>query len=66
MVAKSVPKLTWIHSFNNFSLSDCFKPTHGMYLFLNFYWSTAALNVVLVSTVQQNESLIHIHIYPFF
>ena len=29
---------------------------------INFYWSTVALQFVPVSTVQQSESVIHIHV----
>ena len=31
-----------------------------------FLLEYSCFNVVLISTVQQSESLIHIHIYPFF
>ena len=37
---------------------------HGFFK-TSFYWSIVALQCC-ISTVQQNESLIHIHISPFF
>ena len=44
----------------------CVQGLHSfIYLFLlNFNWSIVALQCCVVSTVQQNESVIHIHISP--
>ena len=54
-----------IHILILFSLS-LFLLNHRILLFLiNFYWSIVAFQCVLVSTVQQSESAIRIHMSPF-
>ena len=35
---------------------------HILFFLINFYWSIVVLQCILVSAVQQNESVIHIHI----
>ena len=45
-----------------FSLSSL-SSSHIVFL-INFYWSIVVLQCLLVSAVQQNESVIHIHIIP--
>ena len=40
--------------------------TQIFFFFLNFYWSTVDSQLVLLSSVQQNESVIDIHISTLF
>ena len=42
------------------------KPIDKGCILKNFYWSMLIYNVVLVSGVQQSESVIHIHISILF
>ena len=41
-------------------------PARIYLFFYKFYWSTVTYNVVLVSSVQKSESVVHAHIYLFF
>ena len=60
-------KIFALKLYENYSI---FSKTYLEFLkentFINFYWNELIYNVVLVSAVEQSESIIHIHISTLF